>query len=384
MKAVGIIAEYNPFHNGHLYHLKTIKTKYPNHVIVLVMTGNFTERGEVAIIDKWKRTEIALKLGVDLVIELPFPFATQSADYFSYGAITLLEKLKVEKVIFGSESDNIEDLELIAKTQIDNNDFDKLVKIYSKLGENYPTAISNAIYDLTTKKIVTPNDLLGISYLKTIIKYNYNIKAESIKRTTNYHETELAENIASATSIRIALKNDESITNQVPKEVIPYLTNLHFMDDYYNILKYKIMTESDLTIYQTVEEGLDNKLKKNISKAKNIDELIKSVKSKRYTYNKLSRMLLHILCNFTKEKAQNFKDITYIRILGFNELGRNYLGSIKKEIDIPIISKVVREKDPILEFEITTTEIYDITSNNNLVKNEFTKIIYIKGENEND
>lgn len=384
MKAVGIIAEYNPFHNGHLYHLETIKNKYPNHVIILVMTGNFTERGEVAIIDKWKRTEIALKLGVDLVIELPFPFATQSADYFSYGAITLLEKLKVEKVIFGSESDNIEDLELIAKTQINNSDFDKLVKIYSKLGENYPTAISKAIYDLTDKKIVTPNDLLGISYLKTIIKHNYNIKAETIKRTNDYHETELVKNIASATSIRKALKTNQSVIDQVPKEVIAYLTNLHFMDDYYNILKYKITTEPDLTIYQTVDEGLDNKLKKNISKTQNIDELIKSIKSKRYTYNKLSRMLLHILCNFTKEKAQQFKEITYIRILGFNELGRNYLGSIKKEIDIPIISKVVREKDPILEFEIATTKIYDITSNNNLVKNEFTKIIYVKGEKEND
>ena len=126
MKAIGIIAEYNPFHNGHLYHLNTIKKHYKDYKIVLILNGNFTERGDVSIIDKWKRTEIALKEGIDLVIELPFPFATQSADYFSYGAITLLEYLNVEKVVFGSESDNIEDLKLIAKTQLDNEEFDKL------------------------------------------------------------------------------------------------------------------------------------------------------------------------------------------------------------------------------------------------------------------
>lgn len=128
MESIGIIAEYNPFHNGHLYHIKKIKEKYPDATIILVMSGNFTERGDIALIDKWKRTKIALLSGIDLVIELPFPFATQSADYFSYGAITLLEKLKVEKVIFGSESDDIETLNLIAKTQLDNEDFVNLSK----------------------------------------------------------------------------------------------------------------------------------------------------------------------------------------------------------------------------------------------------------------
>ena len=202
MKSIGIIAEYNPFHNGHLYHLKSIKEKYPDYVIILVMSGNFTERGDFTIIDKWKRSLIALKLGIDLVVELPYPFATQSADYFSFGAITILEKLNVEKVIFGSESNKIEDLELIAKTQINNDEFDKLVKIYSKMGNNYPTAIHNAIYDLTGKEIDTPNDLLGVSYLKAIYKNNYKIKAETIKRINNYHELELNSTFSSATSIR--------------------------------------------------------------------------------------------------------------------------------------------------------------------------------------
>ena len=380
MKMIGVIAEYNPFHNGHLYHLEQIKKKYPDYGIVLVMTGNFTERGGVSIIDKWKRCEIALKHGIDLVIELPYPFATQSADYFAYGAITILEKLKVERIIFGSESDNIEDLELIAKTQIDNPEFEKLVKIYSKFGNNYPTALSLALNDLINKKIDTPNDLLGVSYIKTILKNNYNIKYETIKRINNYHDKDLNDEISSASAIREALKNNLDISKQIPKDTLDYYNELHFIDDYFDILKYKIITENDLSIYNTVEEGIDKLLKKNINKVNNYDEFIKSIKSKRYTYNKISRMLLHILCNFTKEKKDMFKDITYLRILGFNDTGKKYLNSIKKEIDIPVISKITKEKDPMLEFEIETTNIYNIK--NKSVKKEEEKIIYIGGKND--
>ena len=379
METIGIIAEYNPFHNGHLYHLNTIKEKYPDATIVLVMNGNFTERGDVSLINKWKKTKIALDLGIDLVVELPYPFATQSADFFSYGAITLLEKLKVDKLVFGSESNNIEDLKLIAKTQIENDEFEKLVKIYSKMGKNYPTALSCALEDLTGKKIETPNDLLGISYIKTIIENNYKIKPETIKRTNDYHSTELDNSISSATSIREALKNNQDISNQVPEETKKELNNLHFIDDYFNILKYKIITEKDLSIYQTVDEGIDNLLKKEITNSNSYDELIKKIKSKRYTYNKISRMLIHILCNFTKEKRESLNDIKYIRILGLNKKGRDYLNTVKKDTDIPIISKITREKDEMLEFEIETTKIYDIIHNENLVKREFERIIY-KGE----
>ena len=376
METIGIIAEYNPFHNGHLYHLNKVKEMYPESSIILVMNGNFTERGDVSIIDKWKRTNIALNLGIDLVVELPYPFATQSADFFSYGAVTLLEKLKVDKLIFGSESNNIEDLKLIAKTQLENDEFEKLVKIYSKMGKNYPTALSCALEDLTGKKIETPNDLLGISYIKTILENNYNIKPETIKRTNNYHSTELDNEISSATSIREALKANQNIDNHVPVETKNELNNLHFIDDYFNILKYKIITEEDLSIYQTVDEGIDKLLKKEIVNATSYDDLIKRVKSKRYTYNKISRMLIHILCNFTKEKREKFNDIKYIRILGLNTNGRNYLNTIKKDLELPLISKITREKDEMLDFEIETTKIYDIINNENLVKREFERIIY--------
>lgn len=376
MKAIGIIAEYNPFTNGHLYHLNSIKEKYTDYAIILIMSGNFTQRGIPSIIDKFKKTEIAIKLGVDLVIELPYPFATQSADFFAYGAITILEKLEVEKIVFGSESDNIEDLEIIARTQIDNDDLNKLVKVYSKLGYNYPTALSESIYDLTKKKITTPNDLLGVSYIKTILENNYNIKYETIKRTNDYHS-----GIDSATSIRKLLKNNDDVQKLIPSIELKYLNNLHYIDDYFDILKYKIITEDDLSIYQTVDEGIDKLLKKEINSANNIEEFITLIKSKRYTYNKITRMLNHILCNFTKEKAKKFKEIKYIRILGLNKIGKNYLNTIKKSIEIPIISKLLREKDEMLEFELETTKIYDITSNNNLFKRECEKIIFIGDEN---
>ena len=371
MKAIGIICEYNPFHNGHLYHLNKIKEKYKDYTVIAVMNGNYTERGEVTIIDKWKRKDIALEEGVDLVIELPFPFSTQSADFYAYGAITILEKLKCEKVIFGSESNNIEDLKLIAKTQIDNEDFDKLVKIYCKLGYNYPTALSKSIEDLTSKKIDTPNDLLGISYIKTILKYNYNIIPETIKRTNSYHHKELSNYISSATAIRQALLNNENVKEFVPESTFVRLNNLHIMNDYFPLLKYKIITEDNLEIYQTVDIGFNKLLKEKINQCNNYDDLIKLCKSKKYTYNKISRMLLHILCNYTKEKNNLFKDISYIRPLGFNDNGKVYLNKIKKEIDIPIISKIKREKDPMLEYEIETTKIYDLPYNENLLEKEF-------------
>ena len=379
MKAIGIIAEYNPFHNGHLYHLTKIKEKYPDHAIVLVMSGNYTERGDVSIIDKWKKAEIAKKAGIDLIVELPFPFATQSADYFSYGAVTILEYLQVEKVIFGSESNNIEDLERIVDCQLHNEDFDKLVKIYSKFGKNYPTALSLALKDLTGKEITTPNDLLGISYIKAIKKHNYKIKPETIKRTNFYHEEELNEEISSATAIRKALKEGQDISKHVPDFTLPYLTDLHFIEDYFNFLKYKILTEDDLSKYQTVDEGIDQALKKEIEHATSYEDLVTRLKSKRYTYNKITRMLLHILCNFTKEKAKQFQDISYIRLLGFNDKGRSYLNQIKKDVPVPIISKINRTKDPMLEFELQTTKIYSLTDPNDLSKNEYTNHLN-KGE----
>lgn len=381
MGSVGIIAEYNPFHNGHLYHLQKVKEMFPNDTIILVMSGNFTQRGEVSLIDKWKKTEIAIKAGVDLVIELPFAFATQSADYFSYGAITLLELLNVEKFVFGSESDNINDLKTIAANQLYNDEFDKLVRIYSKLGKNYPTALSLALKDLTGITINDPNDLLGISYLKTIEKYKYKIKPISIKRSSNnYHSTNIDNTICSATAIRTNLKEKKDISKNIPEFVNDYLYDIHFIDDYYDYLKYKILTSKDLTKYQLVDDRIAKNLKKEIFDSQNYDELIKNIKLKNYTYSKISRCLLHILCNYTKEEANSMKDIRYIRLLGFNDKGRAYLNKNKKNIQIPIISKISKEKDSMLELEIKTTKIYSLTAKcpNEEIKKEYQNNLYYK------
>ena len=380
IKAIGIIAEYNPFHNGHLYHLKEIKKKYKDYVVVLVLSGSFTERGEVSLISKDKKVKIALEAGIDLVVELPFAFAVQSADYFSYGAITILEYLGVEKVVFGSESNKLEDLEEIARCQIDNPDFDKLVKIYSKFGNNYPTALALALNDLTGKKIDTPNDLLGISYIKTILKFNYKIKYDSIKRINNYHSLSL-EKISSASAIRKALRDGVDIKEQVPSFVMNYLDELHYIDDYFDFLKYKVLVDDDLLKYQTIDEGMTKKLKVEIKKANSYEELVSNLKQKRLTESKIKRMLLHILCGFTKEEAKRLQEIKYIRILGFNETGRIYLNSIKKDIRVPLISKLKREKEEMLELELKYQAIYDILSKKKI--NE-EKVFPIRWEDKND
>ncbi len=369
MASVGIIAEYNPFHNGHLYQIQKIKEKYPDDTIIIAMSGNFTQRGEPAIIDKWERTNLAIENGADLVVEIPYIFATQSADYFSYAGITLLEKLKVDKLIFGSESNNLEDLTEIAKAELEQKDFDKLVKIYVKLGNNYPTALSLALKDLTGKEISTPNDILGITYIKTILKHNYNIKPYSIKRNNSYHEENLTGTISSATAIRKNIDNLEKIKNTVPRNTYKVLSTkqLHKREDYFSYLKYKIITEDNLEKYHLVDKTLSDKLKKEILNCNNYEELIQKVKSKHQTYSKISRALIQILCN----NKSNQEHLTYIRLLGFNTKGKNYLNKHKKEISLPIISKIDKEKDQILELELNTTKIYTLPYKNS--KEEFKK-----------
>ena len=385
MASVGIIAEYNPFHNGHLYQLNEIKKKYPNDTIVIAMSGNFTQRGEPAVIDKWTRAKLAIENGADLVIEIPYAFTTQSADYYSYAAITLLESLKVEKLIFGSESNDIEDITEIAKAQLEEKDFDKLVKIYSKFGYNYPTALSLALKDLTGKTIKEPNDILGITYIKTILKHNYKIEPTTIKRTNQYHNKDLTGTISSATSIRENINNLEKIKETNQKNTYEVLTKetIHKKEDYFNFLKYKIITEEHLDKYHLVEKDLEIKLKKEILTTKTYEELIQKVKSKHQTYSKISRALLHILCNYTKEEAKENKQIKYIRLLGFNNKGRTYLNKYKKEIELPIISKIVKEKDKMLELELNTTKIYALPYNEQEYKKEYQTNLYIK-ENENE
>ena len=372
---IGIICEYNPFHNGHIYHLEKIKKMFPDSFITLVLSSNFTQRGEISFLTKWDKTRIALKYKVDLVIELPFIFATQSADQFAYYAVSMLECLDIDYLVFGSESDDVDTLKNLVSTMLYNKQYDTLVKEYLDLGNNYPASISKALYNLTNVKIKDSNDLLGISYIKAIMLNNYRIKPLTIKRTNNYLNNELDNDISSATSIRKAYLENIDIKKYVPIETIKLLTiNKNYLNNYFYLLKYKLINEiNELDKYLDVKEGIDQKIKKVIFKINSYDELVENIKSKRYTYNKLNRMFLHILMNLKKENSN--QKINYLRVLGFNQKGRLYLKNIKNNLNIPIITNYKDIDDFVLKFELKATILYlQIINRPDLIKEELKSI----------
>ena len=366
MSIIGIICEYNPFHNGHLLHINKIKELFPDSIIIAVMSGNYTQRGDVSIINKWDKTEIALKNDIDLVVELPFKYTNQSADLFAYASVNILNHLKVDHIVFGSETNDIDMLTKIADIQL-SDEYNEKVKKLSKEGYNYATCLSKALDSYGFKDIKNPNDILGISYIRELKKLNSNIIPLCIKRTTDYNSKELTDNITSATSIRENIKNTD-IKKYVPENVYPYLNKkLYFIEDYFPLLKYKILSEIDnLDRYHNIEEGIDKRIKKVIYNSNSYDELIENIKSKRYTYSKIKRILLSILVGFTKEDNDN-KEINYIRVLGFNKNGKKYLNKIKKEISIPIYTNFNKD----MEYELKVTSIYD----SELIKKEISNLI---------
>ena len=369
MEIIGIVAEYNPFHNGHLYQIQKIKEKYPDSILVAVVSSTFTQRGTVSILNKWTKTKIALDNHIDIVIELPFVYATQSSDIFAKGAVALLNKLKVTRIIFGTERDNLNELSLSADIQLNNKEYHKLVKLYLSKGLNYPTATNKALEDLTGQVVTTPNDLLALSYIKEIKSNNYQIKYENIKRTSSYHGTEINNNITSASNIRKLYQENKDIDNLIPysKEQL-YKVD---MNKFLPLLKYQIFLNQDnLNKYQTVDEGIEGRIIKYITKSSTYEELINNIKTKRYTYNKISRMLLHILISFTKEEAQNI-NIDYIRLLGFSSNGKNYLNKIKKELDVPLITGYKKNISKVLDIELRTTKIYTLIIGNELLLEEY-------------
>ncbi|MBQ9834318.1 MAG: nucleotidyltransferase [Bacilli bacterium] len=347
MQIIGIIAEYNPFHNGHLYQIEEVKRLYPDSLIIVVLNGYFLERGELSVLTKEDKVKLCLEYGVDLVVELPSLFGTQAADIFAEKAILLLNELKVEKLVFGSETNNINKLKEIAKKQLEENLDDK-IKIYLKNGYNYPTALKKALnidFDYNN-----PNDLLGISYIKAILKNNLDIEPTSIQRTNNYHDISSNDNIVSASNIRNRLYNNEDIYKFIPYKDINF-----YLNDYFSYLKYAILN-NDLTKILSVDEGLDNLLKKYILAVSSVKELINKLKSKRYTYNRLQRMLVHILLNILKEDSN--LSLEYIKILGFNKKGRSYLNKVKKDFSIPLYNNKLVSK--VKDYELKASLIYDL------------------------
>lgn len=354
MDVIGIICEYNPFHNGHLYHINEIKKMYPDSLIILVLNGYFLERGETSILNKEDKTKLALKYGVDIVIELPFIYGTQSADIFADTAIQLLHSLNVSKIVFGSESNNIELLTKIANTEF-TDDYDKLVKKYLDEGINYPTALAKALnIDFT----FNPNDLLGISYIKSILKHNYSIEPVTIKRTNSYHDKESNNPVISASNIREKLLNNIDITDYVPESLPIKKVNYDLL---FTLLKYKILTDDSLENYLDVDEGIENRLQDLITKATSYQDFVNLVKTKRYTYNKINRMLIHILLGLKKQ--DNTHNIEYIKVLGFNQAGQKYLNTLN-------VNTTIDKKSLTYKYEILASMLYDILTSDNTINYE--------------
>ena len=362
MEIIGIIAEYNPFHNGHKYHIDTIKKMYPDSIIILVLNGYFLERGQISIESVESKTKLALDNNVDIVIELPFMFGSNSADIFSDASIELLNELGVKKIVFGSECNDILKLKTLAQKQLDNEYSDN-VKKYLMDGVNYPTALNKAL----NTGIDTPNDLLGLSYIKSIIKNKYDIEPISIKRTNSYHDVKSDDEIISASNIREKIKNNCDISRYLPNK--EYINDIDYAL-FFNLLKYKIINDDNLDTYLTVDEGIDNRLKSVIKDCNSIDELIKKVKTKRYTYNRINRMFIHILIGLKKEDKSNCVKNEYIRILGFNEIGKKYINSIKKDTTLPIVSSLKNIDSKIKDYEVKAYQIYNMLSKENILKFE--------------
>jgi len=362
MDIIGIIAEYNPFHNGHIYHIKKIKELYPNSIIILVLNGYFLERGQISIESVESKTKIALNHGIDIVIQLPFIFGSNSADTFSDASIELLNEMKVNKIIFGSESNDINKLVTLAKKSLEDK-YNIQVKELMNNGINYPTALNNAL----KHDIKSPNDILGLTYIKSILKNNYNIEPITIKRTNEYHDIKSNDNIISASNIREKIKNNQEINKYLPNK--EYINNINY-SLMFNFLKYKILTDKSLNKYLTVDEGIENRLKKAINNSNSLEELINNIKTKRYTYNRINRMLIHILIGLTKEdKNKTFKN-EYIKILGFNNTGKKYINSIKKDTNIPIVSNLKNINSIIKDYEIKAYKIYNMLVDEDIIKFE--------------
>jgi len=379
MKVAGIIVEYNPLHNGHLHHILETRKISKCDYLIAVMSGNFTQRGEVAMIDKFTRTKMALLNHVDLVIELPFVFSVQSADIFAYTSVAILNHLKVDEIYFGSESDNIDELYLLSDI-LDSAEYNNLVLKYSKEGNSYPTSSNLAVSDLTdTKAYSLPNNILGIHYIRAVKKLKSNIKVCSIKRIeTNYFdEFTIGKSIQSATTIRKMIKNKKNIEEFVPENVFNLLKNRKIIDlnMFAKYLKYKIhsSTNEELKNIFNISEGFENRIKK-VTDFSSVTDLISQLITKRYTNSKIRRSLIHILCN-TQKKMINSFEIPYLRILGMNYNGQEYLNLIKKDLSIPLISKITDKKHPYLEMELRASKIYSMVSDVNVFKEEFKPLI---------
>ena len=390
-KTLAIIAEYNPFHNGHLYQIKKAKEITGAENVIVIMSGNFTQRGDT-LINKFEKTKIALQNEVNMVIELPVIYSISSAENFALGAIKIINQLKVDYLVFGIEEENIEKLEEISEILVnENQNFKIKLKENLKKGKSYPKSREEAILKVLSgenvKKIINkPNNILAIEYLKILKKIKSNIKPIGIKRNIVEHNSQKSKkNFASGTYIRKLFNENkfDEIKKLVPKKSYKILkeqynqkTYVSSLEEFSDIIIYKIrtMTLKQLKNIPEILEGLENKLKKIAGESKTTTEIIEKVSNKRYTKTRISRILTYILLEITKEQMQKSKEIIpYIRVLGTNKV------DLLKEIELKKIITSLKKYEKInkdenlkelLEIDKKATNIYTIkykkTSKSNL------------------
>lgn len=408
-KVLGIIAEYNPFHNGHLYHLETSKKLTDADYTVAIISGNFTQRGSTSIVDKWSKTKMALENGIDLVIELPVLYSISSAENFADGAIKILNSLGIVNYLsFGSETSDISVLSNIANILCSEpEEYKNLLSIELSKGLSFPKARENALLDYIKSNILennksdfenyrkilsSPNNILGIEYLKALKKYNSSIKPMCISRfKAEYNSSNFSENIASATAIRELIKNKnfDAIKTVIPLEsssvlmdcinsgcIVPDL-NCFEKEIIYTLRK---MTIEEIASIPDVSEGLEFSIKKAANSCNNINEFLDIVKSKRYTITRLQRILLYALLGISKEDMQLSKKVEkpYIRVLGFNDNGKKLVSEIAtKNPELKLITSVKKFVDSnsnkdlqiIFDKDVLATDVYSLAFENNSLAN---------------
>lgn len=350
-------------------------------IIIAVMSGPFLQRGEPALISKWYRTKMALTNGVDLVVELPYVFATQKAETFANGAISILNALRVSEICFGSEDGQIKNFyNTISVQKNEEETFNCLVKQFMDAGNSYAKATSDAFSHILTSEnnidMSQPNNILGFQYMKAILSQNSSIQAQTIQRfASHYHdETFNDQYIASATSIRKQLFSEEgsftTIEPFLPQATTSLLANykqnyeiLHNWEQYFSFFKYKLMTMSpgDLRHIYEIEEGLEHRILSKIQNSSSFYSFMEALKTKRYTWTRLQRACTHILTNTTKEEIRSAnieQHAPYIRLLGMSQKGQTYLSKNKKKIELPILTHTKTFDHAALDIEKKANSVY--------------------------
>ncbi|MBD3859464.1 nucleotidyltransferase [Bacillus sp. 28A-2] len=383
LKATGVVVEYNPFHYGHAHHVRQAKKQTSSDVAIAVMSGSFLQRGEPAIVSKWARTKMALQNGVDIVCELPYIYAVQKAETFANGAVSILDALKCRSLFFGSEDGDINVFKRTAHAwQEKKAEIDLLTKEKVKEGLSYPAAAAAAfqetIYLEHLLDLSKPNNILGFHYVKAILERSPHMQPFTSKRiASGYHDEKLPVNqkIASATSIRKALKEHgsfEAVTPYLPDNTLKQLHDyhssyglLHTKEAYFSFLKhvFHTMNAAELEGIYEMEEGIEHRMQKAITHASSYEEYLSLVKTKRYTWTRLQRMNTHLLMRVKKKDMHQLleeKKAPYIRLLGMSKKGQQYLSLVKKELDVPLVSKLSSFSHPALDLDIRASRVFSL------------------------